>query len=93
MAALRIVSVDTEVLELELTEPFGISGGSQDLAAFVLVRVTLEDGTCGLGEAAPLPAYNGERIEDVLRAIDAARPTLVGARQRVGALCDRDGSL
>jgi L-Ala-D/L-Glu epimerase len=82
VAACRIVSVDTEVLELELTEPFGISGGSQDRAAFVLVRVVLEDGTFGLGEAAPLPAYNGERIEDALRAIDAARPRLVGANAR-----------
>jgi L-Ala-D/L-Glu epimerase len=78
----RIVSVDTEVLELELTEPFGIAGGSQDLAAIVLVRVLLEDGTVGLGEAAPLPAYNGERVSDALGAIAAARPRLLGENAR-----------
>jgi L-Ala-D/L-Glu epimerase len=78
----RIISVETEVLELELTEPFGISGGSQDLAGIVLVRVQLADGTVGLGEAAPLPAYNGERVADALAAIEAARPLLLGANAR-----------
>jgi L-Ala-D/L-Glu epimerase len=79
---LRIVGIDTQVLELELTEPFGISGGTQDRASFVLVRVALEDGTVGLGEAAPLPAYNGERVVDALAAIDAARPRLLGENAR-----------
>src|SRR5688572_6922586 len=74
-----IVSIDTRVLELELTEPFGISGGSQEKAAIVLVGVTLADGTRGTGEAAPLPAYNGERVENALAAVDAARALLVGA--------------
>ena len=78
MAAASIASIDAQVLELELTEPFGIAGGSQDMAAIVLVRLTLDDGTVGWGEAAPLPAYNGERVEHALAAVDAARPELVG---------------
>ncbi len=77
-----IVSVETQLLELELTEPFGISGGSQEVARLVVVQLTLGDGTLGLGEAAPLPAYNGESIEDVSRAIAAARPFLIGADAR-----------
>jgi L-Ala-D/L-Glu epimerase / N-acetyl-D-glutamate racemase len=75
----RIQSIDTRVLELELTEPFGISGGSQERAAIVIVGVALEDGSQGCGEAAPLPAYNGERLEDALRGVDAARPSLLGS--------------
>jgi L-alanine-DL-glutamate epimerase-like enolase superfamily enzyme len=78
----RIISVDTRVLELELTEPFGISGGSQDLARIALVRVTLEDGTVGLGEAAPLPAYNGECLAEAVAAIEAARSPLLGKSAR-----------
>jgi L-Ala-D/L-Glu epimerase len=74
-----ITRVEAEVVELELTEPFGISGGSQAKARIALVALTLEDGTRGLGEAAPLPAYNGETLEDALAAIEAARPMLVGA--------------
>jgi L-alanine-DL-glutamate epimerase-like enolase superfamily enzyme len=73
-----IVSIDSKVLELELTEPFGISGGSHDVARIALVRLTLADGTTGLGEAAPLPAYNGESIDAVLHALNAARPAWVG---------------
>ena len=82
MAAGSIASIESQVLELELTEPFGIAGGSQEVAAMVLVRLTLEDGTVGWGEAAPLPAYNGERVEHALDAIEAARTRLVGANAR-----------
>lgn len=100
MPGTSIARVEAEVVELELTEPFGISGGSQEKARIALVQVVLEDGTRGLGEAAPLPAYNGERLEDALAAIDAAKPGLVGAsaacwRQRaleLGAACARSPS-
>jgi L-alanine-DL-glutamate epimerase-like enolase superfamily enzyme len=81
-AASIISSIEARVLELELTEPFGIAGGSQEVAAMVLVRLELEDGTSGWGEAAPLPAYNGERVDDALAAIESARPRLVGANAR-----------
>ena len=79
MVATRIVQITSQALELELTEPFGISGGSQERAQIALVNVTLEDGTVGRGEAAPLPAYNGERVEGALAALDAARAGLLGA--------------
>lgn len=77
-----ITGVQSQVLELELAEPFGIAGGSQELATLVVVRVALSDGTIGWGEAAPLPAYNGERVEHALAAIEAARPRLLGADAR-----------
>jgi L-alanine-DL-glutamate epimerase-like enolase superfamily enzyme len=75
----RIQRIDARVLDLELTEPFGIAGGSQERAAIVIVGVALEDGSYGRGEAAPLPAYNGERVEDALRGVDAARAALLGS--------------
>jgi L-alanine-DL-glutamate epimerase-like enolase superfamily enzyme len=78
----RIVRIESEVLDLELREPFGISGGSHDVARIVLVTLHCADGTFGLGEAAPLPAYNGERVEDVLAALERARPLLLGADGR-----------
>jgi len=100
VAGTRVARVEAEVVELELTEPFGISGGTQEKARIALVHVVLEDGTRGLGEAAPLPAYNGERLEDALTAIDAARPALLGAnaaawRQRaleLGTTCSTSPS-
>lgn len=78
MSGSTVISVHREVIELELSEPFGISGGSQEVARIALVRLELADGTLGLGEAAPLPAYNGERVEDALGAIDAAGPLWLG---------------
>ena len=82
MLSSSIVSLDVEVFALELSEPFGIAGGSPDLARIAVVQLRLADGTLGLGEAAPLTAYNGERIEDALAAVEAARPLLVGRDAR-----------
>jgi L-alanine-DL-glutamate epimerase-like enolase superfamily enzyme len=97
VVATRIVQIRSQALELELTEPFGISGGSQERAEIALVEVELTDGTVGRGEAAPLPAYNGERVEDALAAVEAARPGLIGAdagswRQRALELSECSGA-
>jgi len=48
-----------------------------DTARAVIVQVTLEDGTVGLGECAPFPAVSGETVEStiaVLTGIDPAGP-------------------
>ncbi len=73
-----IASIEAKAFELPLTEPFGISGGTAETARIALFRVTLSDGTRGLGEAAPLPAYNGETVEHALGALPAARSLWVG---------------
>jgi L-Ala-D/L-Glu epimerase len=75
---LIIRDVSAETLDIELTEPFGIAGGAQAAANNVLVRVTLEDGTEGIGEAAPFPAVSGETQHQALEAVQAARDHLVG---------------
>jgi L-alanine-DL-glutamate epimerase-like enolase superfamily enzyme len=80
--ASTIVRIDTEALDLDLTEPFGIAGGSAERARIAVVRIELADGTVGLGEAAPLTAYNGERLEDALAAVNAARQGWLGAEAR-----------
>lgn len=67
-----IVDVVAEPFDVRLTESFGIAGGDHAVAQNVLVRVTLRDGTVGLGEAAPLPTFNGETQAGVL----AVLPTL-----------------
>jgi L-Ala-D/L-Glu epimerase / N-acetyl-D-glutamate racemase len=82
VAPSSIVDIQHEVIELELTEPFGISGGSHDVAQIAVVRLILEDGTMGLGEAAPLPAYNGERMDAVLEGLEAARSSWIGRDSR-----------
>lgn len=61
-----------------MLEPFGIATGAQLVAQNVLVKVTLEDGTVGLGEAAPFPAVNGENQAQVLATLPALATRLTG---------------
>lgn len=74
----RITHVAFRPLDVELNEPFGIATGAQPVARNLLVEVGCDDGTLGTGEAAPFPAVNGETREDAERALDAARPALLG---------------
>jgi L-alanine-DL-glutamate epimerase-like enolase superfamily enzyme len=84
-----IASIDHELVELQLHEPFAISGGTATTASLALVRVQLADGTVGLGEAAPLTAYNGETIAHAQRALESARPVLLGCDARDVRRCSR----
>lgn len=74
----RIVDARATPLDVPLSAPFGIAGGVQARVENVLVEVRLEDGSVGLGEAAPLPAYNGETQAAALAALGDFLPTLVG---------------
>ena len=73
-----VTSLSAHPIDLRLTEPFAIAGGTQHVAANVVVRVTLSDGTIGLGEAAPFPAVSGETQERTLSALDSMRDIVVG---------------
>src|SRR5262245_12363787 len=74
----RITHVGFRPLDVELTEPFGIATGAQPLARNLLLELGCDDGTLGTGEAAPFPAVNGETREDAERALEGARPALLG---------------
>lgn len=77
-----IAAVSVEPLNLPLTEPFAIATGAQHEARNLLVRVTLADGTVGLGEAAPFPAVSGETQAGARAAVESAREGLVGKDAR-----------
>ena len=69
-------------LTIPLTSPFGISGGSQEAARNVLVEVRLADGSVGLGEGAPFPAYNGETQDQAMEALRRVPACLIGRDAR-----------
>jgi L-alanine-DL-glutamate epimerase-like enolase superfamily enzyme len=78
MIPTTITQVDATPLDMPLTEPFAIAKGAPAIAANVLVRIALADGTLGLGEAAPFTAVSGESQESSLAAIESVRSSLVG---------------
>ena len=73
-----ISSIDVACIDLELKESFSIAGGGTSVAESAVVRLTLQDGTTGLGEAAPFAAYDGQTRAGALDALAAAAPALVG---------------
>lgn len=79
---LAITQLRAEPLDVALTTPFGIAGGTQETAKNVLVRMTLEDGASGLGEAAPFPAVSGETQEQTLATLESLRAVIVGQDAR-----------
>jgi L-alanine-DL-glutamate epimerase-like enolase superfamily enzyme len=73
-----IMRLEVEPLDIPLREPFIIATGQVESARNALVRVTLADGTVGLGEAAPFPPSGGETQETALAAISGMAPLVEG---------------
>ncbi|HEY7835535.1 MAG TPA: dipeptide epimerase [Ktedonobacterales bacterium] len=78
-AATQVVRLEAEPLDLPLLEPFTSATGRVERARNVLVRVTLADGSVGLGEAAPSAEGGGETQETALAAVRGIWPLLDGA--------------
>jgi L-Ala-D/L-Glu epimerase len=81
-APTMIRALTAALLDITLHTPFGIAGGSADVARNLLVTVELADGTLGYGEAAPFPPFNGETQELAQSAVLAARSAVEGADVR-----------
>lgn len=77
-----ITALHAEPLDLSLTEPFAIATGAPAMANNVLVRLTLADGTVGLGECAPFTAVSGETQAGTLEALHSVRQALLGQDAR-----------
>jgi L-alanine-DL-glutamate epimerase-like enolase superfamily enzyme len=73
-----IARIDISPLEVELTEPFSISAGGPAVARNVLVKMTLNNGTSGYGEAAPFEAITGESQESTIDALRSVSSEMVG---------------
>jgi L-alanine-DL-glutamate epimerase-like enolase superfamily enzyme len=78
----EIRALEVTNLDVPLREPFGISRGTQETVKNLLVTVELASGARGLGEAAPLPAFNGETQDTAREGIMAARGAVLGRDAR-----------
>lgn len=61
-----IESLSFSPFTVPLTEPFGIATGAHLAAENVLIRLRLQSGALGIGEAAPAPHISGETRAQVL---------------------------
>lgn len=82
MPQTTVVSLEARPLDLPLREPFAVAGGAPDTARNVLVRLTLADGSVGIGEAAPFTTVSGETQESAIAAVAASRSLLIGQDAR-----------
>jgi L-alanine-DL-glutamate epimerase-like enolase superfamily enzyme len=74
---MRIARVEVAARTLALARPYSIAYASTEDAPLAFVRVVAEDGTCGVGCAAPVPETTGE-------AFSACRAALERAERLVG---------
>lgn len=65
-------------VDIPITDPFVVATGSRVVAEKVFVRITLSDGTCGYGEAAPFPEVGGKDRETCLNALSSLALLLIG---------------
>ena len=78
--------VSGEVLAVALREAFVIASGRMVATRAVLVRVELDDGSVGWGEAACLPPVTREDMADVMAAVERAGDALAGHALDTGRL-------
>ncbi len=78
----KIVDIIWEPLQLPLHTPFVISSETTTVTKNFWVKVILDDGTEGWGEAAPSPTLMGETARTVEAALSDAKLLLVGQSAR-----------
>jgi L-Ala-D/L-Glu epimerase len=78
MRSTEITKLEAVPIDFPLVRPFVIATGRQPEAHNVLVRVTLADGTTGLGEAAPVAHIGGETVHSTMAALERCVDVVVG---------------
>lgn len=76
----QIVSTDLERIDLSLAETFTISRGATEQITPLVVSVTDEDGTTGVGAASPSPYY-----DESTESAESAVPALLDIVESVGS--------
>jgi len=76
--ARTIARLDIAPIAVRLTESFAISKGAVATAQNVLVRVVLQDGSAGYGEAAPFEVITGETQASTLTALEEMAAAVTG---------------
>ncbi|WP_031564632.1 dipeptide epimerase [Rheinheimera texasensis] len=76
---MRILTIETFLLEVPLKTPFVTALRRVDAVQDLVVRIELENGICGYGEAAPTLVISGDSLQSMQAVIHTVfKPLLVG---------------
>lgn len=76
---MKILSVETFMIYLPLTEPFSISYDSYDFMPSIIVKLTCDNGVIGYGEGVADEHVTGESMEGIFEIINKKlAPNLIG---------------
>ena len=75
---MRTKGFDLYRYNLALSEPVTLKGTTLRRREGALIRLTAEDGHAGWGEAAPLPYFSHESLQDTIEQLHATAPELLG---------------
>lgn len=76
---MRIVNVETYLLEVPLKTPFVTALRRVDAVQDLVVRIELENGLCGYGEAAPTLVISGDSLQSMQAVVlTVFKPLLIG---------------
>ncbi len=78
MSSNTIQRIEIWPIDVPITDPFVVATGERVTAQNLFMRVTLRDGTQGIGEAAPFPEVGGEDRASCLDTATGLAPTLIG---------------
>ncbi|MGZ8394464.1 MAG: dipeptide epimerase [Nitrospira sp.] len=78
MRSNTIQRIEIWPIDVPITDPFVVATGARVTAQNLVMRVTLRDGTCGYGEAAPFPEVGGEDRRSCLDRTTVLAPSLIG---------------
>lgn len=77
--SMKIADIETKRLEIPLKKPFKTALRTVTQAESLIVQVTLDDGTTGIGEAPPTHVITGDSLESIDYAImQVIRPRVIG---------------
>jgi len=73
-----VTAVEFWPIDIPITDPFVVATGARVVAENVFIRMILNDGTRGYGEAAPFPEVGGEERASCVETLSQLASSLIG---------------
>ena len=88
-----VSGIELYCYEIRLKAPVKLKDATLHRRKGTLVRLTTGDGSEGWGEAAPLPGFSPETLEEVTEGLRGAVATMIGARVPAGVPGGNEASI